>query len=111
MIAHPKPSPDEGPVPELMTPGRMARRLQRLAERLSRLQFELRGYSPYLDRGPLEGPHDQIRSAACAVADLATAVRVGQVALVAAYLDPSWDPDRPLLDTIEREHRPLLDAI
>lgn len=101
MIARSRPSADDGPDPERFTPARIARRLDRLALALTRAQFELRGLSPYLDRAPLDLPHDLIRSAATAVADLATRVRIGAVALVPDYLDPQSVPERPILDAIE----------
>jgi hypothetical protein len=92
---------DDGPEPVRMTPRRVADRLHRMGLQLARLQLELRTLAPYLERGPIEHPHDLIRTAASAVVDLGTAVRVGQVALVPDYLDGRHTPPRPLLDVIE----------
>jgi hypothetical protein len=101
VIARPRPEPDDGPEPERMTPGRLARRLHRLGVRLSQLQLELRTYAPYLPRDTIEPAHDQIRTAAARVVDLGTAVRVGQVYLIEDYLDNQHTPERPVLDAIE----------
>ena len=121
MIAHPRPSPDDTPDPELVTPRRVAAELLAIATQASRLRIRARGLALYMvpvretGADPAPTPHgcltrlcDRLGAAADQATDLATAVRVGQVVLDERYLDPSCRPERPLLDAIE--HRPLTRA-
>ena len=115
MIAPTRPEPDETPDPELTTPARLAAELVAIATAASRLRIRTRGLALYLAPGPASyepTPADCLRAVGQSLAlasdqavDLATAVRVGQVALDERYLDRSCRPERPLLDAIER--RPL----
>jgi hypothetical protein len=105
VIARPKPKPDDGPEPELVTPKRAAAELLAIASRASQLRIRARSLALYLTtaeaRECLADLASTLATAGDRATDLATAIRVGQVVLDERYLDPSCRPPRPLLDAIE----------
>ena len=98
-MAKSKKQPDDCGEPLRMTPARLASEIHRIAEDASRLQLRLRGLAPFLGQGGnYEIEHDRLRLSAVMLADLAAAVRVGTVPIV-AHRDEAADNGRyPLLD-------------